>query len=241
MTHNCLPTHFITSPMFFFFTFLFDRHFSWRFPHSLCTDSFCFLRSLITNGSGDEKPATTFYHETEIRSQNGEEVLERQTEPSKKEKQSWAKGDGGRAGTSQTGTSEVNVSKDTDDIQNQRQAEEASDTNEEKTIKKGTTDEQESLECSLKSGPDDAPSSRELTDDQQQSSDSLAASVQTTEASEDPPDVSDMLRFSLKSLGGACLVSLSLMSLGLLSVFVSIPKQIVVVDSNLVETDVVKR
>uniref|UniRef100_A0A3Q3AAB1 Ral transcription factor IIIC subunit 1 n=1 Tax=Kryptolebias marmoratus TaxID=37003 RepID=A0A3Q3AAB1_KRYMA len=61
-----------------------------------------------------------------------------------------------------------------------------------------------------------------------------------TRASEDPPDVSDMLRFSLNSPGGACVASLSLMSLGLLSVFVSIPKQIVVVDSNLVDNDVAK-
>uniref|UniRef100_A0A3Q2WZL0 B-block binding subunit of TFIIIC domain-containing protein n=1 Tax=Haplochromis burtoni TaxID=8153 RepID=A0A3Q2WZL0_HAPBU len=50
-------------------------------------------------------------------------------------------------------------------------------------------------------------------------------------ASDEPPDVSDMLKFSLQSPGGACLVSLSLMSLGLLNVYASIPKQMVVVDS----------
>uniref|UniRef100_A0AAX7SKG7 B-block binding subunit of TFIIIC domain-containing protein n=1 Tax=Astatotilapia calliptera TaxID=8154 RepID=A0AAX7SKG7_ASTCA len=59
-------------------------------------------------------------------------------------------------------------------------------------------------------------------------------------ASDEPPDVSDMLKFSLQSPGGACLVSLSLMSLGLLNVYASIPKQMVVVDSNLVDKDVVK-
>uniref|UniRef100_A0A4W6DK61 Uncharacterized protein n=1 Tax=Lates calcarifer TaxID=8187 RepID=A0A4W6DK61_LATCA len=51
---------------------------------------------------------------------------------------------------------------------------------------------------------------------------------------------SDQSVFSLDSPGGACVVSLSLMSLGLLSVHVSIPKQMVVVDSNLVDNDVVK-
>lgn len=161
--------------------------------------------------------------------------MERKTEPSKKEKQSQAKEDGRRAGRPQTTTPEAKIAKDQDDIQTPTQAGEMSDTNNEKTVTKSTTDEQESLQCSLESGPGDAPSSQEL------SSDSLAALVQTTEASEGPPDVSDMLRFSLNSLGGACLVSLSLMSLGLLSVFVSIPKQIVVVDSNLVDNDVVKR
>uniref|UniRef100_A0A3Q1HED5 B-block binding subunit of TFIIIC domain-containing protein n=1 Tax=Anabas testudineus TaxID=64144 RepID=A0A3Q1HED5_ANATE len=56
----------------------------------------------------------------------------------------------------------------------------------------------------------------------------------------DPPDVQDMLQVSLDSPGGACLVCLSLMSLGLLSVYISIPRQMVVVDSNLVDKDVAK-
>lgn len=56
----------------------------------------------------------------------------------------------------------------------------------------------------------------------------------------EPPDVSDMLQFSLDSPGGACVAALSLISLGLLSVFMSIPKQMVVVDSTLVDSEVVK-
>lgn len=52
--------------------------------------------------------------------------------------------------------------------------------------------------------------------------------------------MSDMLQFCMESPGGASGVCLSLMSLGLLSVFMSIPKQVVVVDSNLVDSDVVK-
>uniref|UniRef100_A0A8D3EFK6 B-block binding subunit of TFIIIC domain-containing protein n=1 Tax=Scophthalmus maximus TaxID=52904 RepID=A0A8D3EFK6_SCOMX len=56
-------------------------------------------------------------------------------------------------------------------------------------------------------------------------------------ASEEPPDVSDMLGFGMDSTGGACMASLSLMSLGLLNVFMSIPKRMVVVDSNLLDKD----
>ncbi|XP_055079571.1 general transcription factor 3C polypeptide 1-like [Periophthalmus magnuspinnatus] len=56
----------------------------------------------------------------------------------------------------------------------------------------------------------------------------------------DSPDVSDMLQFSLEHPGGACVAALSLMSLGLLSVYLSIPKRMVVVDSALVDTDTVK-
>uniref|UniRef100_A0A667WWE2 Ral transcription factor IIIC subunit 1 n=1 Tax=Myripristis murdjan TaxID=586833 RepID=A0A667WWE2_9TELE len=95
------------------------RCFAWRFPFALCTDVFRFLRSLINNGTGDDKPLTTFYHETE-------------------------------------------------------------------------------------------------------------------------KELSDMLRYQLDSPGGACAAALSLMTLGLLSVHVSIPKQVVVVDSNLVDNEVVK-
>uniref|UniRef100_A0A671TTZ8 Ral transcription factor IIIC subunit 1 n=1 Tax=Sparus aurata TaxID=8175 RepID=A0A671TTZ8_SPAAU len=62
--------------------------------------------------------------------------------------------------------------------------------------------------------------------------------LRTPRASAEPPDVSDMLGFSLDSPGGACVVSLSLMTLGLLSVYISIPKQIVVVDSSMVKNDV---
>uniref|UniRef100_A0A665SYE8 Uncharacterized protein n=1 Tax=Echeneis naucrates TaxID=173247 RepID=A0A665SYE8_ECHNA len=67
-----------------------------------------------------------------------------------------------------------------------------------------------------------------------------AASHITSQAPEDPPDVLDMVQFSLDSPGGACMASLSLITLGLLSVHISIPKQMVVVDSNLVDNDAVK-
>lgn len=60
-------------------------------------------------------------------------------------------------------------------------------------------------------------------------------------AANGPPDTLDMMMFTLDSPGGACSISLSLFSLGLLSVYISIPKQIVLVDSNLVDSDVVRR
>lgn len=60
-------------------------------------------------------------------------------------------------------------------------------------------------------------------------------------ASEEAPDVSDMMVFPLDSPGGVCMTSLTLISLGMLNVHISIPKHIVVVDSNLVDNDTVKR
>ncbi|XP_036413097.1 general transcription factor 3C polypeptide 1-like [Colossoma macropomum] len=55
-----------------------------------------------------------------------------------------------------------------------------------------------------------------------------------------PTDVEDMLTFPIDAPGGASLCCLSLMTLGLLTVDVSIPQQVVVVDSTLVDNDVVK-
>ncbi|KAH0503001.1 General transcription factor 3C polypeptide 1 [Microtus ochrogaster] len=56
--------------------------------------------------------------------------------------------------------------------------------------------------------------------------------------SSDPP--SDLVAFSLDSPGGHCVTALALFSLGLLSVDVRIPEQIVVVDSSMVESEVMK-
>lgn len=51
----------------------------------------------------------------------------------------------------------------------------------------------------------------------------------------------DMLVFPLDGPGGHCVTILSLLLLGFLSVNVKIPDQIVVVDSTLVENEVMKR
>uniref|UniRef100_A0A8D3BQY2 B-block binding subunit of TFIIIC domain-containing protein n=1 Tax=Scophthalmus maximus TaxID=52904 RepID=A0A8D3BQY2_SCOMX len=75
---------------------------------------------------------------------------------------------------------------------------------------------------------------------QEAPSEAAASNAAAPGASEEPPDVSDMLGFGMDSTGGACMASLSLMSLGLLNVFMSIPKRMVVVDSNLLDKDVVK-
>ncbi|XP_030595893.1 general transcription factor 3C polypeptide 1 [Archocentrus centrarchus] len=198
------------------------RCFSWRFPHSLCTDSFRFLRSLINNGMGDDRPVITLYHETEHRSQNGEEVLEVKTGSKRKESEgqeadrsvkddTTKKGDGSQCGEKK---------------EEERLME--ADMNSEKTDVTSKSDEQKNPDESLAAGSGEAPPGV------------LAASNVAPPAPDDPPDVSDMLKFSLQSPGGACVVSLSLMSLGLLNVYMSIPKQMVVVDSNLVDKDVVK-
>ncbi|XP_054635319.1 general transcription factor 3C polypeptide 1-like [Dunckerocampus dactyliophorus] len=137
------------------------RLFSWRFPHSLCTDSFRFMRTLLNNDAGD-KPLVSFHLETECRTVSGEEALE---------------------GTPAS-----------DEKETQKQAEK-------RDASRGECDQMNS----------DKTFSRYL---------------------------SEMLCFSLDSPGGACVVSLTLMSLGLLSVHLSIPKQMVVVDSNMVDPDI---
>lgn len=100
-----------------------------------------------------------------------------------------------------------------------------------------TPGQRDSEDCSVVEAAEH-PSSSEQTDDHPSKT---ATSIAAPRASAEPPDVSDMLGFSLDSPGGACVVSLSLMTLGLLSVYISIPKQIVVVDSSMVKNDVVKK
>ncbi|KAL4624441.1 general transcription factor 3C polypeptide 1 [Arapaima gigas] len=63
---------------------------------------------------------------------------------------------------------------------------------------------------------------------------------QDQEGEQSASDPTDMVLFSLDSPGGACVASLSLMMMGLLSVELSIPEHIVVVDSTLVDNEVVK-
>ncbi|XP_060755326.1 general transcription factor 3C polypeptide 1 [Neoarius graeffei] len=55
-----------------------------------------------------------------------------------------------------------------------------------------------------------------------------------------PADVEDMLVFPMDSAGGATACCLTLLTLGLMSVDISVPQQIVVVDSTLVDNEVVK-
>lgn len=52
---------------------------------------------------------------------------------------------------------------------------------------------------------------------------------------------SHLVAFSLDNPGGHCVAALTLFSLGLISVDVRIPEQIVVVDSSMVENEVMKR
>ncbi|XP_023153479.2 general transcription factor 3C polypeptide 1 isoform X2 [Amphiprion ocellaris] len=221
------------------------RCFSWRFPQSLCTDSFCFLRNLINNGRGDDRPLIEFYHETENRSQTEDEMLESTTGPKRKEKQ-------GKEGDRSVSEAEVQSERTTGDstkeADNNHDTEEGEETLEadkkdEENEVMSKSDEQTNPDGCLTSGSGEAASGKEQTDDllpMEAPPETPATSSAATRASEGPPDVSDMLQFSLFSPGGACVVSLSLMSLGLLSVHLSIPKQMVVVDSSLVDNDVVK-
>ncbi|XP_070683568.1 general transcription factor 3C polypeptide 1 [Pempheris klunzingeri] len=224
------------------------RCFSWRFPHSLCTDSFRFFRSLINNGTGDNRLVTAFYHETENRSDNGNEAKERRAGPERKKKQSEEKEDARPKSEPELQPKRLNGDSAREDEIDLRKVEGEEklmevDVNSEKTEETNKADEQKNSEDCLGVGSVEDPSSREQTDDHLATEElpgAAAPSDTAPGASEEPPDVSDMLQFSLDSPGGACVVSLSLMSLGLLSVYMSIPKQMVVVDSNLVDNDVVK-
>ncbi|XP_033480322.2 general transcription factor IIIC subunit 1 [Epinephelus lanceolatus] len=222
------------------------RCFSWRFPHSLCTDSFRFLRSLINNGTGDDRPITTFYHETESRSEKGEEVTVKRTGSERKKRQGESKEDEGRAVSepeAQPEKANSDSAKVGESDQSKTEGEELlMEISNEKTEATNKEDKEKNPEDCVTAGSSEDPSSRETDDHlpKEETPDVANASDVAPQASEEPPDASDMLQFSMNSPGGACVVSLSLMSLGLLNVYISIPKQMVVVDSTLVDNDVVK-
>ncbi|XP_047435192.1 general transcription factor 3C polypeptide 1-like [Mugil cephalus] len=209
------------------------RCFSWRFPYSLCTDSFCFLKCLLDNGARDDRPVTQIYHETENRLHSAEEALERRPASKRKEKQSGEKEeDGPSSEAAETGDNQSQIGGGGEKSME-------SDISNMKTEDVSKADEQKSTEDRLASGSSEVEENQEQTDDCPTEEEPVGASA-TPQAPEGPPDVSEMLQFSLDSPGGACAVSLGLMSLGLLSVYLSVPKQMVVVDSNLVDNDVVK-
>ncbi|KAG7485330.1 hypothetical protein JOB18_008080 [Solea senegalensis] len=211
------------------------RCFSWRFPHTLCSDSFRFLRTLINNGQGDNRPVTVFSHETESRSDNGEEVLEKQKGSNSKMKQSGGEASGTSVSHLDIKPKEVNTESAKDGENDQLME---VDLNSE-----AKTDEQKKQNfkhVTISSGED--PVSTEQTRDhlpKEGPSEVDAASNTAAPVSEDPQDASDLLRLSLDSPGGTCAVFLSLMTLGLLNVHVSVPKQMVLVDSSLMDSNLV--
>ncbi|CAK6972755.1 general transcription factor 3C polypeptide 1-like [Scomber scombrus] len=207
-------------PMSYQLSQTYYRGFSWRFPHTLCTDSFRFLRTLLNNsaenGTETGRPVVAFYHETENRTADGEVVTERRKRKGEcKEKESEKKKD--------------NVPASEPELQSEKGSGDSAKKGDDSQCKVETDMELESNhEKTLPTAGSAEDSSRS------------AASNAEPRGSEEPFDVSDMMAFSMESPGGACMVSLSLMSLGMLSVYLSIPKQMVVVDSNLVDNDVVK-
>lgn len=214
------------------FTVLPDRCFSWRFPHSLCTDSFHFLRNLINKGTRDDRPVTAFYHETENRSEDGEEVVLERKRGSKRGEEEQSKGEKDGRPVSELEKTNTKSAKGEDEGEGEDKLME---------VDMNKSGEPENPEEFLTAASDDGPSCSEQTDDKLPKEEPSGAESAASNTAPTGSEVMDMVQVYLDSPGGACVVSLSLMSLGLLSVHISIPRQMVVVDSNLVDKDVVKR
>ncbi|KAM8878595.1 general transcription factor 3C polypeptide 1 [Spinachia spinachia] len=210
-------------PMSYQLSHSYHRCFSWRFPHSLVNNSLRFLRGLISNGTGDDRPAVEFFHETTNRSPTGEVVTEKNTRRGKKD------GAGPEGEPEEQPQTSADATKEGGEGRvDARGAEEAMEASGEKT--------EEQQAAAIKA--DDQQTPAESLPAEDRPGEELADDAPPT--GEESPDVSDMMFFSMDSAAGGCAVSLSLMSLGLLSVLVSIPKQMVVVDSNLLDTSLVK-
>ncbi|XP_056136206.1 general transcription factor 3C polypeptide 1-like [Lampris incognitus] len=235
-------------PMSYQLSQTYYRCFAWRFPFTLCTDVFRFRRTLADKGARDDLPLTAFYHETESRMDERKGLTERMSEkPSQreteedKERAGDRQRNGGQWEGKQDGRPQEQPGRQTD--------KENLDTMKEGGVDQSKGDEEKMVkECSGRTKAKDVhmnPVDSLITTSSEELS-TVREPAGTVTANPSPPlseenqDVSEMLRFPLDSLGGACATSLSLMTLGLLSVHVSIPKQVVVVDSSMVDNEVVK-
>uniref|UniRef100_A0AAZ3QDY1 Uncharacterized protein n=1 Tax=Oncorhynchus tshawytscha TaxID=74940 RepID=A0AAZ3QDY1_ONCTS len=187
------------------------RCFTWRLPTGLCTEVFDFMQALSENGTGDNHPSTVFIHE-------GKE---------KEKRESMERGEVGM----------------------ERGAVEREKDEDMETEDRGKNTENEHLEenedNAAHNQAEEQVSSFTVHGVESTSGDPASCPLTHTEEPElglDPSlplDLTEMLQFSLESPGGATLACLSLMTLGLLSVHVSIPEHIVVLDSTMVDNEVV--
>lgn len=180
---------------------------------------------------------TAFYHETVKRAEDGEALLERGAGSEKNQKAREVKKASGQLEQSETAN---------DEATNEGQSERSKAGGEEMDLELGNNKAKTLEQIPPGDSPGNDPSREEqtevsLTDQPADQPAVCPVSSPPAQASKEPPDVSGLLQYSLESPGGACAASLSLMTLGLLSVYVSIPKQMVVVDSSLVNNDFVKR
>lgn len=169
-------------------------------------------------GKGDTQPVLTFYNETEKRSASGEEEVRRPKNKQQREENV----DGAAARDPDVRPEEAAAA--------------------EKRGEEGDVDVDGEVD------KDEGGHRRKMDENQTEtvSREGLSGEdkdSKTEEAfSQNLPDLLDMmLRFPTEAPGGFCMAAVSLMSVGLLNVYLSIPKQMVVVDSNLVDKDLVKR
>ncbi|XP_062304643.1 general transcription factor 3C polypeptide 1-like isoform X1 [Osmerus eperlanus] len=207
-------------PMSYQLSQTYYRCFAWRFPAALCSEAFHFLETLRDNKTTDHRPMTSFHNKTVDRGSGErleEERMEEERDQGRTERTCEVKG--GEAGGGAGGGGGAGEGDENTDPENTGKTPEAPNDPE---TSRDDAPPQPSLPQTELPVPGPAPA---------------AGPVESLE----PPDEEGMLQFPVGAAGGAVLACLSLMTLGMLSVSVGIPKHIVVVDSSLVDTDSVKR
>ncbi|XP_052356423.1 general transcription factor 3C polypeptide 1-like [Oncorhynchus keta] len=201
------------------------RCFTWRLPTGLCTEVFDFMQALSENGTGDNHPSTVFIHEGKEKwesMERGEVGMERGEERSEKNKE--------------RGEEEREKEKDEDmETEDRGKNTENEEENEDNAAHNQAEEQVSSFTVHGVESTSGGPASCPLTQTEEPESGTAPGLDRSL-----PLDLTEMLQFSLESPGGATLACLSLMTLGLLSVHVSIPEHIVVLDSTMVDNEVVK-
>ncbi|XP_062389121.1 general transcription factor 3C polypeptide 1 [Sardina pilchardus] len=190
--------------------------FTWRFPAAMFTEAYDHLEKLIQAGGVDQPNAIYV-----------------QPKESEQEKE--------RAGEEEAAAAVAEVKKRAEEEKDKQM-----ETEEEDEMRKEGADPPADTQ---EKAPSETPGGASLTPGPESGSGSGSGAPRQP-PSENPsqPDMllsaenlEGMALFPLDAPGGACMACLSLITLGLLAVDVSIPEQIVVVDSNMLDSEVVKR
>ncbi|XP_028978273.2 general transcription factor 3C polypeptide 1 [Esox lucius] len=195
------------------------RCFSWRLPSELCNEVFDFMKALRENGAGDRHPLTSFLHEGEDGDGARREgkAKERAEEKERQNKEERTETEGRMK--SEQEPSEIEKGKEME---------------KDNMVPILGQVEKEDVSFSVhRAEPTSRGGASSPLLDMEQSEMALAPSS----APCPPLEVQDMLQYPLESPGGSTVACLSLMTLGLLSVHVTIPQHIVVIDSTMLDNN----
>ncbi|XP_073716207.1 general transcription factor 3C polypeptide 1 isoform X4 [Misgurnus anguillicaudatus] len=202
------------------------KFFTWRFPSTIFNDAYDLLTALCEGSRSDRSSSFSFQKDPESeRDASGDkdrEQIEEERAQERVEEQAQER-------------VEEQAQERVGEQAQERVEEQAQERVEEQAEERVEEDEQERVE------EDEQARERAEEDEQAREWAEERVEEQVQERAEAPPaDSQDMLPLSMDAPGGVSACCLTLMTLGLLTVDVTIPQQIVIINSNMVDREMVK-